>query len=244
MSLTPYLHLEVPLSDVEAGDLLPLPAEAHHHLTTVLRQRDGARVEVADGDGASALAELQGEQVVLRSAPVRRERLRPALVVAQALIKGRRFDEVVRQVTELDVDEVVPLVTDRCVARVDSGKAARATQRWRSIARSACEQARRPDRPHVADVTSLDELVEDLPSGTTLLAADPTGDALTRLQDRVLAAARVIVVVGPEGGLTDGELARLRGGGAATVGLGPTVLRAEHAAAAALAALSVLTERW
>lgn len=243
MSLTPYLHLEVSLRGTGRGDELPLTGEAHHHLTKVLRQRDGADLEVADGEGVSALAELRGEHVVLRSDPVRRRRPQPALVVAQALIKGRRFDEVVRQVTELDVDEVVPLVTQRCIVQLDEQKAQRAVARWETIARSACEQSRRADRPRIAPVHELDVLLAASPA-TMVLAAHPAGGSLDGLRDRVETADRVLLVIGPEGGLTASETAAVEDAGGATFGLGPTVLRAEHAGAAALAALSVLTGRW
>lgn len=245
MSLVPFVQLEASLASARAGDEVPLSSDELHHLATVLRLGPGASIEVADGHGRSADAGFTGGGVALRGEPVERVRSRPAIEVAQALPKGRKLDEVVRQLTELDVDAVVPVATERSIVRLDGSKAHRAVERWRAVARAACEQSRRSDLPTIAPVASVDDLVElTCDEGTAVLVAHPGGAALAEHLDACRRAARVVVVVGPEGGLTDGELAVLTGAGARTLGLGPTTLRTEHAAAAATAALVCALGRW
>lgn len=241
MSLRPYVHLDQPLAGAGSGDQVPLDRAARHHLTTVLRLAPGAPLEVADGRGATACAVLADDTVELTTdAQVCEPRL-PRLELAQALAKGRKLDEVVRQATELGVDALHPVTAERSVVRLDGDRREKARERWRSVARSAAEQSRRPSRPWIAPVRSVAELD---PSDALVLVAEPGAPALPRTLERAAPAQRVVLVVGPEGGWTAGERGTLLEGGATAVGLGPTVLRAEHAGAAGLAVLAALLGRW
>ena len=251
MSLVPYVHLDASLRGVGLGAAVPLSPSEAHHLTTVLRLRDGAAVEVADGEGGSAAAALGPAQVHLVSDPRFEAAPRPRLTVAQALPKGRKLDEVVRQVTELGADRIVPVTAVRSVTRLDGAKASRASDRWRSIARAAAEQSRRPRRPQVTVITEVDELARPLDrrgertaASSLLLVADPGGAPLPSLRALAADADEVTLAIGPEGGWTEAEVATLVDGGGVTVGLGDAILRTEHAAAAGLAVLAAILGRW
>jgi 16S rRNA (uracil1498-N3)-methyltransferase len=240
---TPYVHLDGPLDDdAEAGDRVPLAGDDEHHLRRVLRTALGAPLEVADGRGGTAPAVL-GDGVVELTGPVTRvPPPHPTIEVAQALPKGRKLDEVVRQVTELGADAIVPVAAARSVTALTGDKATRATVRWQAVARAACRQARRPHRPSVVAPVDLDGLLERCIAASLLIAVP---DAPRGLQDAVgRDASHLVVAVGPEGGWTEEEVARLVGGGAVPVGMGPHVLRTEHAAAAAVAVLAAVTGRW
>lgn len=241
MSLTPFVHLDTELRGRRVGEVVPLSAAERHHLERVLRLSVGAVVEVADGAGGSASAELTAEGVTLTADPIVAAPSRPALEVAQALTKGRKVDEVVRAVTELGADTIVPVQAARSVARLDPARAAKAVERWQAVARSACEQSRRVHRPRIAPPCRPDQLVD---GAAVLLIAAPTGAPLPDHLDALRGAAAVRLAVGPEGGWTDDEVAHLADRGARVVGLGPTVLRTEHAAAAALAVLAAGLGRW
>ncbi|MFO7776748.1 MAG: RsmE family RNA methyltransferase [Nitriliruptoraceae bacterium] len=241
MSLTPYLHLDVALSGARIGDRLPLNRDDRHHLGTVLRLGPGAAVEIADGQGTSASATLADGEVELVRNPVVRPEPRPWLVLAQALPKGRKLDEIVRHACELGVDELRVIDTTRAVARLDERRAARARERWNAVVRAACEQARRPRRPAVSGPIGLDRLGRD---DELLLLAHPDAPALPSVASVWQPAARLVLAVGPEGGFTDAEVADAVARGALAVGLGPSVLRAEHAGAAGLAVLAAATGRW
>ena len=212
-----------------AGELVELPAGAVHHLTRVLRLRDGAAVVAADGAGTVVEGEVRGGGLALSSAPATVAAPAPRLVVWQALGKGRKHDEVVRVLTELGVDEVVAVTSERTVVQLD-GKADRVRTRWQSVATAACEQARRPHVPRVRGPVEVADLVDGL-DGTPCVVAH-VGEATDPLAaaQSVAGDPEVVVAVGPEGGWTDEEVAAFVAAGATPVGLGPTVLRTEHAA--------------
>lgn len=241
MSLTPYLHLDVRLDGVSVEAELDLTAEATHHLHRVLRLRDGATLVVADGRGREAPAVLTASGVTLTGPPQVRRGRRPRLVLAQGLPKGRKLDDVLRQAVELGVDEVRILHTERCVARLDPARVGSARARWDAVVRAACEQARRPDRPPVEGPVAWERLGRD---DEVLLVAHPGSPPLPSVADELLDAGTIVLAVGPEGGFTDVEVADAVAAGALAVGLGPDVLRTEHAGAAGLAVLAAGTGRW
>jgi 16S rRNA (uracil1498-N3)-methyltransferase len=136
---------------------------------------------------------------------------------------------------------------DRCVARWDGDRADKGLRRWRAVARSAARQSRRAWIPDVEGPVSTAELsalvCEQVADGGLVLALhESAAGALADLP--VAQAPSVLLIVGPEGGVSDSELARLVSAGAVAVRLGPTVLRTSTAAAVALGALGVLTSRW
>lgn len=242
MARVPYVHVDTSLGDVTVGARVPLAPDDRHHLRRVLRLADGTEVELADGTGASAHGRLQGDEVTLTAVTPPAAPSTPRLTVAQALPKGRKLDEVVRQVTELGVDRIVPVAAERSVARLDGAKAAKAVERWAAVARAACEQARRPARPEVVTPIVPGALTGE---GRAVLVAEPSAtDPLHAVAAELVAADEVVIAVGPEGGWSEGELAELTAAGATPVRLGPHVLRTEHAAAAALAIVASAVGRW
>lgn len=263
MSRTPLVHVDQPVAGADVGDLVGLTRDEVHHLRSVLRLRVGNAVEVSDGGGGHATGELLEEAVRLRTPGEATPPPRPPLRVVQALPKGRKLDEVVRVCVELGMDTLVPVAAERSVRRPEGERAVRAVARWEAVARSACEQARRTHRPHIAPITSVGGLV---PDGRWLLAHPTATESLPHVLVDVLAdglandAAEdpdaagtpgtggrdgaVTIVVGTEGGWSEAEVDDLVAAGARGVHLGPTVLRTEHAAAAALAVTGAALGRW
>ncbi|MCC5949181.1 MAG: 16S rRNA (uracil(1498)-N(3))-methyltransferase [Nitriliruptoraceae bacterium] len=244
MSLAPYLHLDELLEDRRAGEVVAVPAATLHHLTRVLRVRPGDAVVVADGRGGQAAGTWTGDAVSLTQAPEHLPPPRPTLGIAQALAKGRKVDEVVRQATELGVDRITGLATARCVVRLDADKARRAQQRWTEVARAAAEQSRRATRPEVGAVTDLPGLLAGAATGEVVLLAHPRAASLVAVLGATPDARHITIAIGPEGGFSDDEVAVATDAGAHAVGLGSSVLRTEHAAPAAVAAIAALTGRW
>ena len=208
-----------------------------HHLAKVLRLRAGEEVIVADGVGNWARTRWVGdgavEPVVDASGvggdgAVRHEpRTEPDLTVAFAPVKGERPEWVVQKLTELGIDRIVPLRTERSVVRWSGARGQATVERLRKVAREAAAQSRRVWLPEVADTVGF----KDLPS----LGA-PGEVVLAQLSgDRPTLAHRV-VAVGPEGGWSGDELSS----GLPTVGFGLSVLRAETAAVTAGALLASL----
>lgn len=211
------------------GERITLPDGVVHHLARVLRLRDGAAVVAGDGAGTVVDARVVGRRLEVGSAATHVERPRPTVTVWQALGKGRKHDEVVRVLTELGVDRIVATTSDRTVVDLSS-KADRARDRWRSVAAAACEQARRPWLPALDGPADVGDLATSLDGRPCLVAhVGEVVDPLAAVES-VGPTDEVVLAVGPEGGWTDGEVAALVDAGATPVGLGPTVLRTEHAA--------------
>jgi 16S rRNA (uracil1498-N3)-methyltransferase len=211
---------------VDDLDRPELGEEDRHHLERSLRVRPGDDVVCADGRGSwrrcrfGAAVEPIGE-IERAPAPV------PVLTVGFALVKGNRPELIVAKLTELGVDRIVPVAAERSVVRWDPDRAAGHLDRLRRVAREAAMQSRRAWLPEVLAVASVTALAQATPS-LGLALAEPGGDPPT--------LAHPTVLVGPEGGWTDAELAQV----ATRVGLNPQVLRVETAAITVGALLGAL----
>jgi 16S rRNA (uracil1498-N3)-methyltransferase len=217
----------------ELPDTLQLDGDDAHHLRRVLRLRGGEVVTAADGAGRwRSYVVTAGDRLEATGPEQREPELHPRLAVAFALTKGDKPELVVQKLTELGVDRILPVLAERSIARPEPARAEAQVQRWRRVAREAGRQCRRAGLPEVADLVPL-----------AALAGHP-GLVVAERGGAVLAAPvmgigdEVLVVVGPEGGLTDAEVELLAP--AFRLGLGPHVLRAETAAVAVAAVLTVL----
>ncbi|CAN5196098.1 16S rRNA (uracil(1498)-N(3))-methyltransferase [soil metagenome] len=215
------------------GDSAVLCGEDAHHLAAVLGARVGDPVSLADGTGAVLQARVAALGDEVRLAVDERHDVppaRPSLTVVQALPMGRKLDEVVRRLSEVGVDRLVPARSQRSEARLDGHRAARATRRWRAVAEEAGRESRRARPLHVADVAGWGQAFGDAP-GVTLWeeARRPLRDVLAGLGD----AGVLTLAIGPEGGLTAGEV---DAAGLPAASLGPTLLRTETAALVAVSA--------
>ena len=243
--MTPPLFL---LAELPAGDHAVLDGPEGRHAATVKRLRPGEEVLLGDGRGqlAHAVVAATGRDVVDLTIGSRCSVAAPSprVVVAQALVKGERGELAVELATEAGVDALVPWQAARCVARwAEGARGDKGLARWRATAREAAKQARRAWVPPVAEPVSTRALaarVADVACAVVLHESATAALAEVTLP----AEGEVLLIVGPEGGITDDELGVLTGAGATAVRLGPEVLRASTAAAVALGALGGLTRRW
>ncbi|MFR9751525.1 16S rRNA (uracil(1498)-N(3))-methyltransferase [Nocardia sp. 004] len=246
MAATVFYLDEVP----EPGAVAVLDGPEGRHAATVRRIRIGEPITLSDGRGVLAASEVVAAHRD-RLELVVRDRVRsvprvPLVTVVQALPKSDRSELAVELMTEAGADAVVPWQAARCVAKWE-GKAAKATEKWRATARSAARQSRRAYIPEVADLHHTGDLIELIRTakegGAVVAALHESGSA--RFTELPFAdAAEIVLVVGPEGGLDDTELAAFADAGATVTLLGPTVLRTSTAAAVALGAIGALTTRW
>ena len=230
------------------ADTVTLTGAEGRHAATVRRIRPGERVDVADGAGliAECVVTDVGTGSVTLAVQARREvpAPEPRIVVVQALPKGDRAELAVETMTEVGVDVIVPFAAERCVARWPAGdRAAKALTRWRSAARAAAKQARRARIPEVTELATAAEVATRLKSAARAVVLEPGVDqALARLD--LPGHGDVVLVVGPEGGLSPAELTEFTATGAVPARLGDSVLRASTAGAAAAAVLMARTGRW
>ncbi|MGE2731684.1 16S rRNA (uracil(1498)-N(3))-methyltransferase [Mycolicibacterium vaccae] len=232
------------------GEPAVVDGDAGFHATTVRRVRPGEHLDLSDGAGAVAHCVVESVTKNSLSARVqdRRDVARPtpAVTLVQALPKSDRSELAVELATEAGVDAILAWQSARCVARWDgAAKVDKGLRRWRAVAQAAARQSRRPYIPEVDGVLGTADLIARVGAaapGTVLVlhesATRPFSEAVPAQADSLT------LVVGPEGGIADDELAALTGAGATAVRLGPTVLRTSTAAAVALGALGVLTGRW
>ena len=215
-----------------------------HHAVDVVRVRPGDLVRLIDGEGVEAIARVDAaahSEAALSIIELRSHERQGSveLSVVQALLKGRAFDEVVRRCSELGVAEIVPALTARTIGKLSSDTEKSRLARWEAVALSAVKQSRGVFVPRirgVSDVAGICGLVAE--HDRALVAWEE--EAETGLRDALSdpAPRRVLLVVGPEGGLAADEVEGLVAAGATPVSAGRRVLRADWAAAAVVAMIS------
>lgn len=229
--------------DLRIGREVLLPEQAGEHAVRVLRLERGHPLILINGDGREYDAELASlakravTAVVTTAREVDREtRLR--LTLAQSIARGEKMDWILQKATELGVSHIVPLVTERTEVKLDEERAERRMAHWSSVIESACEQCGRTALPTLAAPQRLDRWLASLEGNDVRCALIPEGE--TSLKDISSVGDGVVVVIGPEGGLSDQDIAMLKHAKFLGLKLGPRILRTETAGIAALAALQAL----
>ncbi|NBM14828.1 16S rRNA (uracil(1498)-N(3))-methyltransferase [Streptomyces sp. GC420] len=237
--------------DAGPGGRYVLEGPEGRHAVSVKRLRPGEDVVLTDGTGRWAecvVTDTEGkDRLVVRMDSVAEEPpSEPRITVVQALPKGDRGELAVEMMTETGVDAIVPWAASRCITQWRGDRGAKALAKWRSTAREAGKQSRRVRFPEVAEAMTGKQVAgllaqadfaavlhEDFEYGTVPLA---TVDLPAR--------GSIVLVVGPEGGVSPEEVALFTEAGALTCHLGPTVLRTSTAGTAAVALLLGRTGRW
>jgi 16S rRNA (uracil1498-N3)-methyltransferase len=235
------------LDGLSPGAGFILDGDEGRHAATVRRIRAGERIDLSDGVGVIAHCEVTAagrDHLDLRVDGVEQLAQPPLrLALAQALAKGGRDEQAVETATEVGVDIVLPWQAGRSVVRWQGERGGRALKRWEAIAREAAKQSRRPRIPLVEPARSTPELARRAAESTLAVVLHEA--AKRPLLDVPLpSAGELLVIVGPEGGISDDEVALLAEHGAVPVRLGAEVLRASTAGPVALAWLAASTGRW
>lgn len=230
-------------AELLAGDELELPVETARQVSRVLRLRSGDELALFCGDGEECRAVLR--EVGPRGVSVGiTGRFRPdtelscRLHLAVAVLKGEKLEWVVQKATELGISKVTFLSTERTVAEPGAERWIRRRERYERIAREAAEQSGRVCLPEIGEPRALREALEA--EGPRLILAPGGGRTLLDAVSEQIEG--VTLLVGPEGGFTEGELALAREAGAEAVALGRRVLRAETAAIVAVALAAARAE--
>ncbi|MGM7665585.1 16S rRNA (uracil(1498)-N(3))-methyltransferase [Microbacterium sp. A93] len=240
------LHFLVESSSATAvGDVVSLTGAEAKHAAVVRRLRVGESVTIGDGSGVwleGTVTDVSASRVDVKVTE-RTEQDPPAirLLLAQALAKGDRDELAVQASCELGVDEIVPWQASRSISRWEGPKAVKGRDRWASIVREAAKQAHRSWVPEVSSPLTSAQLIARS-AGQRMLVLEPT--ATTKLSSIRADERDILLVVGPEGGISPEELSRFDEAGAERVRLGDTVLRTSTAGPAAIAVLSAALGRW
>lgn len=213
------------------------------HIYTVLRMKPNDKVQVVSGDGVTAIAEIisaSSDKVDIRSLEVLSEshETEIKIVLAQGLAKGEKMDFITQKAVELGAYKIVPLAMEHSVVKLTGDKAEKKRERWQKIAEAAAKQCKRDIVPEVAPVQTLAELLakEDFDIKILAYECEDKLGLKTYLQG-CKDYKNVLVIVGPEGGISPSEVAVAQKSGVALVSLGKRILRAETAALTLLSAL-------
>jgi 16S rRNA (uracil1498-N3)-methyltransferase len=234
-----------PVGGASPGDSVVVEGDEARHAVVVRRIRDGEEIVLVDGAGVAATCVVTATSKTSLTATVTSvsaaERPVPHVTVVQAIPKGERAELAVEVLTEIGVDRIVPWAAARSVGVWRGERASKSLAKWRATAREAGKQSRRSWLPEVMPMASLTDviaLVEEADLAVVLHEA-----ATASLSALPLAGVgSILVIVGPEGGISDEELVAL--GAAHVVRMGESVLRTSTAGVAAVAALLSRTSRW
>lgn len=240
------VHLVPNLDGVAVGSTVTITGDEAHHAVVVRRLRVGERVMVVNGRGTVATATISEtgkrdlslivDDITVHDEPG------PSITVVQAIPKGDRGELAVEVLTEIGVATVVPWAAARSVAVWKGERAEKSHARWASTAREAAKQARRAWFPEVAPMATTAQ-IEALVSQSDLTVVLHE-EATTTFASLPAVVGNIVLIVGPEGGLTDEEVAAFEAQGAVTVRMGAEILRTSTAGVAAVAALLSRTPRW
>ena len=248
------------LDSCVAGSRHVLQGAEARHAGVVQRRRTGERVDVVDGNGVRlrcVIGTVEPGRLVLDVVERADEPASPvALVLVQALAKGDRDELAIEAATEVGVDAVVPWQASRSIVVWRGERAAKSRSKWLATVREAAKQARRAYVPSVAESVDTRGLVARVRSvvqdgGVALVLHEQAERAIASVDlpeppgsPSEQGTRQVLVVVGPEGGITDEEVADLASAGAVPVRLGPHVLRTSTAGPVAVALLAQRLGRW
>jgi 16S rRNA (uracil1498-N3)-methyltransferase len=239
---------------LDPGDeAVTLPRDEGEHLTRVLRLGVGDTVAVFDGRGHEFLARVVSAvrrevrvQLLSRIEPTAELSVR--IVLAQAVLKGDKMDDVVRDAVMLGVAAVQPLVTRRTEATVAALVRGARVERWRRVALASAKQSRRAVLPEILTPLTLETFLDDRMAELALMLVEPSASAgavepLGALRGGP-APRDAVVLVGPEGGWSDEEIEAARSRGVRLASLGARTLRADAVPVAALSILTFLWDEW
>lgn len=213
------------------------------HIGKVLRMQPGDKLQIVSDDGVSALAEVTAiseSTVTVRCLEVLAESHEPAvkITLAQGLAKGEKMDFIIQKAVELGAYSIVPVAMEHSVVRLDGAKADKKVERWQKIAEAAAKQSKRDIIPQVQPVQTVSQMLANNNCKTKIIAYE-CEDRMS-LKTALREAGQLedlLLIIGPEGGISEAELAKAREAGAVPVSLGRRILRAETAGLVAMSAI-------
>ena len=231
---------------LEDSNLIEVSGDEAHHAIKVLRTSVGEEILISDGAGNWVRASVENIEKKTFTALVLERGFQPEksprLIVVQGLPKSDRVKDAIEILVESGVDVIIPWQADRSISKWRQDSLAK----WQNVAVAATKQSRRFRKPEIIDGLSLSQLLEIESENSAVLVMHES--ATTKLSEVVTSKfagmSEIVIVIGPEGGISDNELELLQSAGAQIVGLGPEVFRSAHAGGAALSAVSALIGRW
>ena len=223
------------------GDAIKISGNDAHHLARSLRAKRGDKLTAVDGTGNSAVIELidfdKTTIMARRVSEIQQVISDRKIILADCLPKQNRFDNIIEKATELGVDGIEPLISERTIARPKDK-----LERWRRIAKESAEQCARDTIPIIGDIRTLDDWLAEispLNENTLLLFCwECERDTTVREVLSTVGDKNIFVLIGPEGGFTEREVLAIKSAGGISVTLGNRVLKTDTAAISVLAMIN------
>lgn len=213
------------------------------HISKVLRMQPGDKIQIVSDDGVTAIAEivsLQADNVVVKCLKKLAESHEPSvkITLAQGLAKGEKMDFIIQKAVEMGASSIVPVAMEHSVVRLEGAKADKKVERWQKIAEAAAKQSKRDIIPQVQPVQTMQQMLanNDLQHKIIAYECEDRLGLKTALQS-CENLQELLLIIGPEGGISEFELELARKNGAVPVSLGKRILRAETAGVVALSAI-------
>jgi 16S rRNA (uracil1498-N3)-methyltransferase len=238
----PLFRKEFPVAP-KPGDVVELGGDEGKHAASVRRMRVGEGIQLTDGRGLRVrgqVAEVLPKSLkisVTGSENESKDQLE--LVLVQALAKGDRDELAIQAATELGVSAVISWQAERSISRWDAAKAAKGQARWQVICDEAAKQSLRVWHPRVEPLVTSQELTARIGEFAQVLVLDPTAEV--GIASVSVKPGKIAIVVGPEGGIDETELAAFEKAGALRVRLGEPILRTSTAGVVAIAAIQTVS---
>jgi 16S rRNA (uracil1498-N3)-methyltransferase len=230
------------------NSLVTIQQSEAHHIKNVLRLRPGDRIKLFDGTGfeyEGVIRKMSAAKVDVEILNKVRATVRSGtqIMVAQAFLKEKKMDDLVRKLCELGVAKWIPFFSQRSIARPDPSRLAGRTRRWHRIAAEALKQCRRIDLPEITGALSFEEVLEfskacDLSIVFWENESTPLHSGIGSKEK--YSTGKILLMLGPEGGFTQKEIDMAQQSGFVVAGLGPRILRAETATLAAVTLIQYL----
>lgn len=210
-------------------DIFILEKEDYHHIKTVMRFKDGEKVQVVleNTPYLCCIEDVQKEvKIRLLSQIEKTEEIGPEIVLLLPLLKEQKMDFVLQKSTELGVHKIVPVMTERSIIKLKEEKVDKKIERWTKICKEASEQSYRTDIPEITEIMTY----KSMPNWEGLKIVCSTTEKAKTIKSslqKVPNCARIVIAVGPEGGLSEKEESYLTGIGFEAVTLGSRIMRVE-----------------
>lgn len=227
-------------------DYVTISGDEANHLARSLRARRGDKITAVDGSGNCAVLELidfDKETIKARRvSEIKKIVAEKKIILADCLPKQNRFDNIIEKATELGVDKIEPLISDRTIARPGGARTQSKLERWRRIAKEVAEQCARNTIPEIEEIRGLDDWLKEitpLDDETLLLFCwEMEQETTVREVLKVNRDKNIIVLIGPEGGFSEREVFAIKAAGGVSVTLGKRILKTDTAAISVLAMIN------
>jgi 16S rRNA (uracil1498-N3)-methyltransferase len=232
------------VDQISSGSTQELSGDEGHHAVKVMRLQIGEQIKIADNLGnwvSGAIAEVGKKSLKINvSERGNAEHLKPELILVQAVTKSDRTKEMLELLTVAGADQIIPWQAQRCISKWKSDS----TDKWLTTIRESAKQARRVKLPVLSDAITTNQLVKLFQAEDQIIVLHESAQSNISQIKFVESTKRIFIVIGPEGGISEEEIAQLTSANAVVVRMGENVLRSAHAGFAALSGIQALIGRW